>query len=548
MANFLNFIDDDIKAKKTLISAMPTRTKTNVKKFNEKIDSILENYNNYQASTKKYIVTKSKSFNMKKDVGEIDNLTKNVNDLDQLRLLLNPTNTFFEKMGFDTLLFEIRNYSDFNFNSMNEIISKFINKFEKAGIMLLSTDFDYTCYVKEYMSSFLEVRNMNAENYEALSKIFEKVYWENPEIIHHIELNFRKLVKKHRKKFISYIETIQKEVMWKTNINNYKECLERLKSAYNDLEVTNKESISDIINLSKNGDIEITNYYKESKSRISGYNAMMIDAVDLNDNDAMDKFHSGLEKLQTNIEEYSNFIKFLPLFKDFKNEYEKQISNLDDKQRKGGKSKSKLIESQISDKEAKLSKLNKQIFTGDLSFFDFKSKVPVKKLKVDSVIYAKELYSLYQEYDREVFNEKILAVLNNFFTIPQLLHLYYSYDFFKKEAIKRVFNLNTYDEVISYSDEFTFFAKNPNNIIINGIPVFKDNDVAKIIVNKYRLDNINITEENLEPETLEELLNKIQFLLRSNEIEKGNTTPQKIWFMTKVEKIIEAENKKNKTS
>ena len=41
MNSFLEFIEKDIAAKKTLISTMPTRTKTNIKKFNENIDNTM---------------------------------------------------------------------------------------------------------------------------------------------------------------------------------------------------------------------------------------------------------------------------------------------------------------------------------------------------------------------------------------------------------------------------------------------------------------------------------------------------------------------------
>ena len=44
MNNFLEFIDNDIEAKKTLLSSMPINNKTNIKKYNEKIASIYENY------------------------------------------------------------------------------------------------------------------------------------------------------------------------------------------------------------------------------------------------------------------------------------------------------------------------------------------------------------------------------------------------------------------------------------------------------------------------------------------------------------------------
>ena len=540
----MNFIKEDITAKKTLISTMPTRTKTNKKKFNEKIDSIAETYNSYRASVRKYIVTKSKSFNIKVKNDNVEALTKTVTDLERVRFILNPTNTFFEKMGFDSLLFDIKNFSDFNFNSMNEIINKFIIKFEQASITLTSNDFDYTCYVREYMTSFLEIRNMSTGDYGSLSKIFEKIYWENPEIIEHIELNFRKLIKKNRRKFVNYIANLQKEVMWKNNISSYKECLDKLKFAHAELDLATKENIGDIIKLAKTGAIDIDNFFKDSKVRAAHYNSLMIETVDFNDKDAIKRFYSSLEKLKTNIEECNNFIKFLPFFKDFKNEYEKQISSIDKTSGKGrGSNKLKTIESQISDKESKLTKLNKKIFTGDSGFFDFKSNVPQKQLKLDSIILAKELYALYEEYDKESFKEKVLSILNNFLTIPELLHLYYSYDYFKKKDIKRVFNLSSYDDVIELSESFDLFAMNPNNIIINGVSVFEENNIEKIIVNKYRLYNINITEDNMEPTELNELLNKIQFVLRVKEIENSPTTVEKIWFMVVVEKILAKENK-----
>ena len=50
MNSFLDFIDNDIEAKKTLLSSMPINNKTNIKKYNEKIASIYENYEYYKES------------------------------------------------------------------------------------------------------------------------------------------------------------------------------------------------------------------------------------------------------------------------------------------------------------------------------------------------------------------------------------------------------------------------------------------------------------------------------------------------------------------
>ena len=167
-------------------------------------------------------------------------------------------------------------------------------------------------------------------------------------------------------------------------------------------------------------------------------------------------------------------------------------------------------------------------------------------MKIDSIKLAKELYDMYKAYDNEFFKLKVLTILTRSLTVAELLHLYYSFDYFKKMAIKKVFNITNYDEIIKYSDSFDLFAMNPTNIITKGIFVFDEGNVAKIIINKYRLDNINLTEEMLADESeVTNLLEKVNYLLRINVIEKSSTTVEKIWFISQVEKIKNAEKKEN---
>lgn len=550
MSNFLSFIEEDIEAKKNLFSTMPTKTKKNKKDFNDKITSISKKYEEYKSSVKKYIVTKSKSFSVKLPEKKLDDLKKTISNLEYIRFILNPTNGFFEKLELGNLLYQISNYYDFNFGSLNDIINQFLEKFEMAGINLNSDDFNYTFYVHEYMSSFFEVRNSKKDGYEKISEIFEKIYWLNPDIIAHIELNFRKLIRKNEKKFDNYIEKLQKEVKIQNKIINYEDCLQKIKDAYAELDILNKENIADIINLAKNGNIDMTKYFEDNKYRLTTYSDFMIDSINLQDKTIMDRFYESLEKLKVNIEEYSKYIKFVPLFNDFKSEYEKHIPK-DEKGLSGFRlhmaeitKKVKSIESQISNKEAKLEKLNKKVFKGEIGFFESKDS-NLKQQRTESIRLAKELYDLYKEYENNRFNTKILAILSSSLTISELLHLYYSFDYFKKMAIKRAFNITSYDDIIKYSEDLDSFAINPTNIIINGIPVFEEGNIDKIIINKYRLDNINLTEESLNPDDLDTLLDKIQFLLRINEIEKSTTTVEKIWFMAQVEKINRNENKSN---
>ena len=101
MNNFLDFIRKDIEAKKVLIANTPTKTKTNKKKFNATIDKINDKYEEYLASTRNYLLAKARSFEVNEVKTNVDRLKEKIEQLEHVRFLLNPHNTYVEKMGFD---------------------------------------------------------------------------------------------------------------------------------------------------------------------------------------------------------------------------------------------------------------------------------------------------------------------------------------------------------------------------------------------------------------------------------------------------------------
>lgn len=533
MNNFLNFIKEDIEAKKTLIDTLPTKTKASKKKYNDKIDLIIDKYEIYKTSLLKYINSKNSKLKIKSDKKSIDKLSENVANLEHVRFVLNPINTYVEKMGFDSLLYEINHYSEFQFGSLNKILNEFLDKFELINIKLTSDDFDYTCYVKEYMTAFLDVRNKKNEKYEKVSKIFEKIYWLNPNLIEHIELNLRSLIKVYYKEFEKYIQKIQKDVKTQYDIKNYDDCLKKLQKAYLDLKEAEDENINDIIEKAESGVLEISDYLNDSKVRTEAYTSLSIDSLNLEDKSEMENFYENITKLKENLLEYSNYRQFIPLMMDFKTSYEKQL----DTNKKDLNVKIKEIDSNIKTKEKELYKINKKL--NNKSLFNFKKldKEEIKILKSESINMANELYRLYKEYEKEYFKNKVLINLNKSFTISNLLELYYSFDYFKKTAIKNVFKISNYDDLIVFSENFDLFAMNLNNIIMSGVFLFDKEDVSNVIVKKYRLSKINIVDDDLHTDNIENLVNKITMLIRINKIENSPTTVEKIWFMTKVKEI-----------
>lgn len=543
MNNFLEFIEKDIETKTSIITTLPTKTKTNIKKYNEHIAEFQKKYADYKSNLRNYLLAKSRSFEVKENEDiDLDSLNEKVIALENVKFLLNPSNTYLEKMGFDILFYQLSNYNTFNFTSLNDIINAFLDKFKEAGITLIANDFDYTCYVHEYMSSFLDVREKKVEGHDKLSEIFEQIYWVNPDIIEHIELNFRKLVRKNERKFEAYIGDLQKSAMEKNNVSNYMDCLEKLRKAYIELNDGSKETINDIIKLCESKEIDINSFLQDSKARSAAYEFLVPETIDKTDILAMQKVCIILERLESNVNEYSKYLEFEGLINDFKETYKKVTPS---EPKKGESSGLKDVLGKIEEKEQELDKLNRRIMGNKNPLFNFKSEMELKQLKSKSVMQAKELYELYGKYDEEYFKDKVMEVINPTLTVSDVLHLYYSFDYFKKKAIQKVYKLSTYDDIKRYSDSFDLFAMNPTNIIMSGVLVFEEANIPKIIVNKYRLNGIKLNESDLGMDNIVNLLNRIKLIIRIHKIETSTISVEKIWFMIQVRNLLAKEQNEN---
>lgn len=535
MNNFLDFINEDIEAKKTLLSSMPTNNKTNVKKYNEKIDSTIETYNEYKENVKKYLKAKSETFEEKekKDSIDTESLKKKVKALKHLVVILNPLNTYIEKLEIDDLMFDIKNYSSISFDKLNEIFNTLIDIFASADIKLESENFNTTYYVLKYMSTLFKIRNQKSKDYSELSDTFEKIYWFNPEIIEHIELNFRILLKKNDKQFKIYISKLTKKLMEEYNIEDYEDAKKKYKEAYNELENSQKEDVNDLINLEKKGAIDIKNYFEDSKYRISTYEALIINPEDKDES----RFYKSLEKLKQNALEYRNYINYKIVFDSFKEEYPVTTKEFDS-------SKLKELETSINEKEEELEKINKKIFAKDgkeeKKIFEFASKKTeesLKKLKIESIKIAKEIYDLYQVYDKEKIKEMITPNISSTTLIDDVLKIYASFNYYRKSTIEKALKIDNYNELLIEDKKFKDFAANPNNIVINGIYLYEESDVPKIITNKYRFENINVHEDEVS-DNIDALLEKINFALRVNVINNSELNAEKIWFIKEVDSLI----------
>ncbi len=542
MNNFYTYITEDIEIKKEMLLSMPLNTKSQQKAFYEKVVDIKNKYNNYHTNLNKYIEVKSHNIEVPtsddKNNNGIKEVSLQIECLHNLEKILNPLNSYYEKLEFDSLLFEISNYGDFDFLTVNQVIDKLFSKFELINVKLSSNDFDVSSYVNEYMIEFIKAKLDGDNKFSEAEIVFERIYWVNPNLIPHIELNFRKLIKKYENKFKSKLIEMQDDAKTKTGIQTYEDCMKNLRASYNELNSLKGESCAEIINKAINKEIDINDYFSNSKAMELAENMLVIDKSVIEDQNRRNKFLldiKGLKKISKEYQKYSEFEPFVTFAKEMYKTYKEERS-IDS------------IEDDIEKLEIELEDINNVIFKpseGKSKFkkaFGFmdksKEEKPLKQLQSDSLIICDKLLKLYKDVDRLHFHNKSKTILDDYVTLDDFINLFKSYDFFKKQILRDTFKLKNYTEIVEYNEKFVIFSNNPNNVVVSSIPVFQEFNVIKVIINKYRINNININEDNLRSGGIDNLINNINLLLRSNIIAKSNIKVEQLWFKIEANKIL----------
>ncbi len=546
MNNFLTYIDKDTEIKKEIIKSSSTKTKTQRKALKTKIEEYKRKYNSYKENVTKYIDLKSKSIELKDiEIETKENLADmkaKIHDYKLLAKSLSPQTTYFEKLGFDNLLFKLGFYNNFDFVEVNKIINELSSKFKLINISLSEKYFKLTPYVYEYMKEFYREANRERPNFFLLEKSFEKIYWVCPNIIKHIELNFRILCSKYSEEFTKEVTNIQIENKRKYGIHSYEECMKELKRVHYEYTYARKESLQDIIDMAIKGEIDINEFFEDSKTRLAAENVMVIQDKERNYDENSTSNHENLKKLRNVLIEYSQYVHFIPYVEYNKNLFDNFKLPRPIKEIEEGKEKL----------ETGMKMINKIIFD-DLSFTEklmlsFKNKEllkkPKKQLVVDVTTYADKLLAIYQGLDSYKFYNIVKGIVNEYVTLDDFLTAFRDFEYFKKKEMKDTYNVTTYDELMEHIEKFDIYCNNPNNLVISSVPVYQEYNVAKVIVDKYRINNYNLTEELINPNNIDTLLSYIDIFIRSTHIEACNLTIQQIWFIVEANKIM-INNKKD---
>ncbi len=509
----------DIDVSKEILSTMPKNNEKNRNKREEYINETEEKYGEYK---KEILEILSKRYNDQVNIEvnpEISNLEKRLKTIEDVIFLLNDEQTSYERMGLDKNIYKLEKYYKENFENVNEQISQCLRKFEIVGIKLNKEDFNYSIYVTEYMNTFFSEYEHQKVNTDILKTKFEEIYWKCPDIIIHIELNFRNIYLEKKGTIDKYFEREKAEILkkWEKSPIDIKKTYMNLKQQKIEKEQIDKKLLIDKF---INGKLNTKNFTDDKFSK--NVQKVLPDSV--------------FEKIYTDNEIAENINKFLNSLYEYRNYMEFKFIVEDVKKYYNNKEQYKKscveIRKKIDVEEKKLAKNNKSAG----GFFIFKSKKDNGTNNSTQLI--KDIEDLYKQLDLNTFYEKVATKINEASTIQDVLNLAVEYyEYMISCMIKNQEDISQ-EEMDLKIEELKEFLNNPYNTIINNIGFLEEKDVVLIIKDRYKLLDFMIEKDDLDINNLDSLISTIEDIQMNINLYKSGINIKDIEQMQKIQKII----------
>ena len=491
----LEKLEKEINLTDELLNGLPVNNRKNKERFLKEISLEMESYQKKIDEV---------TYELKRRLEEFENLKyESVLDssstLQNLLNALSYTNSLsspFEKLDLDKIIYQLSSFGNDELISTNLKILKALNIFKEVGINISIKDFNYSNDVKEYMQMFFTSELTN----EKIKEVFDKIYWQCPDIITQIELNIRNIYIKNTSKCEKYIEKINKQIKDKfdkaetTLLNDYY-YLRRQYDPY-----ANKTNL--ILDF-YNQKLDISLYTDEKINEITS-------TLFINNDFDSSKIDTIIQ-LQNSLKEYKNYLKYKDLIDKAKNLYNENLE----------KGYFKKTLKKISKLESKLFKLSKK--TSNTS-----SKTKVDKLEPQVNGKISEIKALYDEIDNNLFKIMIKEHIKENSTIFKVFLLVCQYYRLLGEYFKEKDESITMESLDKNIKELMDFVMDPNNTLINNITILEEFDFSEVILTNYKLLNIDITSSLESEDSIEELINNLEKIIVNDKMKKLNIDIKKL--------------------
>ena len=442
---------------------------------------------------------------------EIETLKEHLNKSERNLLFLNPYNDSYEKTYLNEVLYDLKKFYKNDLSKVNNDIKVAIDKFNVVSVNLTEKDFRYGKEVETYMNVFFQLEDKNSDS---IKEVFDKLYWKCPNLFEYINLCLRHLYSKNKKKFEKYCSDQVKEVDLKNEEDHYKFInADYLQQSSSDIKILQDKFLE--------GKLDIKEY---EDSKVDKLKTSLLVKEDEND-DQM----GNILKLSYSLYEYKNYLEFKEIIEKAKKIYED----------KNNKSLTKSLVKSINKCEKKITKANKKI---RIRRFFFKERAKTDKFYAIINKNLLELKDFYRDYDDAKFKEVIATKLNDNSTLLDTLKIVCSYKIDFAKLLKEENEEITNQEITEKYKKLKEFVLYPNNNIISNTKIIDNRDIVMIVLDKYKMMNINLTKEQLEDNNIDSMISQVDKILINHYIKSSGQSYEKLSDACDLKKVLDSYN------
>lgn len=486
--------------------------KSAVKERNEYIEEQIKKFDKYQVEVYRLLKLRVNSLLPSDKSNHYDSLKKNIEKEKQIIVFNNSDYSIDFKLGIFKLISSIGINDDVSLNTINNTFLNIIKIFEDASIKLTISDFTYSMFTEKYMHVFLDNIEKNNRFEEVMKKCFDSIYWECPDIIKHLKLNFWSLLEKYEEKLKIYTDTVSYQLLQKTGYDKNSLIDKYLGNVnkYN-LEVSRDEfyNLDSFLSKKKN----VLDYLDGSATRVKNLDQFVIDG-EFKDIEDSSKFYDNMVELAHTLSVLKLYYRYEFIIKDIQDKYSKKDAN---------KSVFSNKLKEVKTEEGKRKKIyNDYLKACGKNLFH---KVNEEKIKSNKLAINEEILKLDTLYN-ELHDLEIVELINKKVNSTDSLYDLFSLSYESYYYLEKMFNEHFKD-----SDDYSFeeelnkyfdFIYSPYNDFLKKINGFSMVDVSSVITDKYRLLGINVTNDNISVDNLDSFMDSVNYVKFIDDILKGD--------------------------
>ena len=520
-SSIANEITGMIEANKEILSTMPNNTKKNVEKIQEKVEELLTEYGKYKQDINNILLERYKEGTSIETNKDIETLHSRIKTLSKVMFLLSDEKNSYEKMRLDKDVYKLSKYYKGNLETVNDQIAKCISDFTEVGVTLGIDKFDYSMYVTEYMETFLKELNGGDIHSEALNAKFEEIFWKCPDLIMHIELNFRNLYLENESTIDKYFEKEKVDLL-----REWGKTPEQIRNSFLELKIQKDELVEKDLNINTNkfltGKLNPKNY---TDDKIKANCSKILPEEEIDEFETNGDIIVNICKFLNSLYEYKNYLEFRFIVNDIRALYKEKdnYKKVYDESKKN-----------VDTLEKNLKRLNTK--SSKKGFFG--KKIEPQNQAAEQANIIKELREAYKELEINEFYQKMSEVLNDNSTLFDALHLAYSYYNYLIPCLIKNNKTITQEEMDLQIKHLGKFLDSPYNTIINNVSLIEEKDIALMIKDRYKLLGFLVEKEDFSQSNLDGLIATLEDIKIGMNVKKIGINVEDIDDLLSVKKLL----------